>query len=64
MFSSLLSLARLGPSETKEYCWVCLKPLRQGEESVAVAGGGQVHRGCATYRMRHHTRVVRRIKAG
>lgn len=64
MFNSLLSLARLGPSEVKEYCWVCLKPVRRGEEHISVPGGGQVHRGCTTYRMRHHRQVVRRVRAG
>ena len=61
---SLLSMARLGPTETKDYCWVCLRPLCAGEERVAVPGGGHVHRGCATYRMRQHIRVVRRIRSG
>jgi hypothetical protein len=64
MFSivgSLLSLARLGPSEPREFCVVCLRPVRPGDESVRVSGGGHVHSGCATYRMRHHARVVRKI---
>jgi hypothetical protein len=60
---SLLSMARLGPTEAKEYCLVCLRPVRAGDERVAVPGGGQVHSGCATYRMRQHTRTVRRIRS-
>jgi hypothetical protein len=28
---------------------------------MRVPGGGHVHRGCATYRMRQHARTVRRI---
>jgi hypothetical protein len=61
---SLISMARLGPTEAKEYCLVCLRPVRAEDEHVPVPGGGQVHRGCATYRMRQHTRTVRRIRSG
>ena len=61
--SSLLSLARLGPSEPREYCLVCLRAVRPGDERVHVPGGGHVHSGCATYRMRQHTRTVRRIRS-
>lgn len=60
---SLMSMARLGPTDAKEYCLVCLRPVRTGDEQVQVPGGGQVHRGCATYRMRQHTRTVRRIRS-
>jgi hypothetical protein len=58
---SFLSLARLGPTEAREYCLVCLRPVRAGDERVPVPGGGHVHRGCATYRMRNHARAIRRI---
>ena len=61
---SILSFARLGPTEATDYCYVCLRPVRAGEERVPVPGGGQVHRGCATYRMRQHTRTVHRIRSG
>ncbi len=61
---TLLAMARLGPTEAKEYCLVCLRQVRAGEERVAVAGGGHVHSGCATYRMRQHRQVVRRIRSG
>jgi len=61
---SLLSMARLGPTEATEYCLVCLRQVRAGEERVHVPGGGHVHTGCATYRMRKHRQVVRRIRSG
>ena len=61
--SSLLSFARLGPTEPREYCLVCLRSLRAGDERVQVPGGGHVHRGCATYRMRQHMRTVHRLRS-
>lgn len=63
IFGTLLSMARLGPTEAREYCLVCLRQVRAGEERVAVPGGGHVHSGCATYRMRQHKQVVRRIRS-
>jgi hypothetical protein len=61
VIGSLLSLARLGSTEPTEFCLVCLRRVRPGDERVPVPGGGHVHRGCATYRMRQHARTVRRL---
>jgi hypothetical protein len=59
----LLSLVRLGGSRGGETCLVCSRSIRAGDERVHLPGGGHVHRGCATYRMRQHARTVRRIGA-
>jgi hypothetical protein len=57
----LLSLVRLGGERGGETCLVCSALIRAGDERVPLPGGGHVHRGCATYRMRQHARTVRRI---
>jgi hypothetical protein len=57
----LLSLIRLGGAAGAETCLVCSESIRASDERVKLPGGGHVHRGCATYRMRQHARAVRRI---
>jgi hypothetical protein len=59
----LLSLVRLGGARGGETCLVCSGSIRDDDERVHLPGGGHVHRGCATYRMRQHARTVRRIGA-
>ena len=56
----LLSLLRPGRERGLEECLVCGRGIRVSDEVVDVPGGGHVHRGCATYRMRQHARAVRR----
>jgi hypothetical protein len=57
----LLSLVRLGGGSRAETCLVCSGSIGRSDERVGLPGGGHVHRGCATYRMRQHARTVRRI---
>ena len=57
----LLSLIRLGGAAGGETCLVCSESIRPSDERVKLPGSGHVHRGCATYRMRHHARAMRRI---
>jgi hypothetical protein len=59
--SPLLSLIRMGAPAGSETCLVCSRSIRGSDERVRIPGGGHVHRECATYRMRQHARVVRRI---
>ena len=59
----LLYLVRLGGARGGETCLVCTESIRSDDERVHLPGGGHVHRGCATYRMRQHARTLRRIGA-
>jgi len=57
----LLSLVGLGGTRGGETCLVCSGTIRVADDRVPLPGGGHVHRGCATYRMRQHARAMRRI---
>ena len=57
----LMSIIRIGGGADRESCLVCSAAIRASDEAMSVPGGGHVHRGCATYRMRRHARMVRRI---
>jgi hypothetical protein len=37
-------------------CLVCHKAVRERADAVGLSGGGYVHHGCATYRMRQRYR--------
>jgi hypothetical protein len=37
-------------------CLVCHRPVRERSDAVGLSGGGYVHHGCATYRMRQRYR--------
>jgi hypothetical protein len=42
-------------------CLVCHDPVHAADRCVRVLGGGFVHAGCATYRMRRNERIRRTI---
>ena len=44
-------------------CVVCNDAIDLGDDYVRLSGGGHVHADCATYRMRHRGRAVRRDPA-
>ena len=45
-------------------CLVCHDAVRPDDMCVPVLGGGLVHQGCATYKMRQRVRVRRVLRAG
>jgi hypothetical protein len=49
----------LGASRRR--CLVCHGDIRSGEERLRLRGGIEVHRRCATYRMRQTRTGVRRL---
>jgi hypothetical protein len=44
-------------------CLVCSDPVYPDDPCVRVLGGGFVHAGCATYRMRRNQRIRRSLRA-
>lgn len=67
MFSlvgSLLTSLRPERLRGRENCVICHLAIASPDERVPLPGGGHVHRGCATYRMRHHERAVRWLGPG
>ena len=45
-----------------EHCLICHGPVAAADDRMRLPGGGWVHRGCATYRMRRDDRVRRRLR--
>jgi hypothetical protein len=44
-------------------CLVCQNAVRPDDMCVRTLGGGLVHHGCATYKMRQRVRVRRALRA-
>jgi hypothetical protein len=65
LLSPLRAIARvLRRGKPLDDCLVCGAAVRADEERMRVPGGGWVHRGCTTYRMRQNDRVRRRVRLG
>jgi hypothetical protein len=47
-----------------DHCLVCHDAVRPDDMCVRALGGGLVHSGCATYKMRQRVRVRRVLRAG
>jgi hypothetical protein len=45
-------------------CKVCGRAVRPGDARMRLPGGGLVHSGCTTYRMRQRERIRRTLAAG
>ena len=61
LLTSLLGAVR--PGTQLEDCLVCHRSVRPGDARMRLPGGGFVHRGCATYRMRQDQRIRQKIRA-
>jgi hypothetical protein len=63
LVSSLLSVVgRAAPRREPEHCLSCGHALDPDDPRIRLPGGGHVHRGCATYRMRQNDRIRRRLR--
>jgi len=62
IISTLLATVGLsGHDSQAEDCLSCGRPLKSEEPNMRLPGGGHVHRGCATYRMRQNDRIRRQV---
>jgi hypothetical protein len=61
--TSVLGSLRLpGGTAKLDTCAVCGRHVREADARMRLPGGGWVHRGCATYRMRRREQVRRRAR--
>jgi hypothetical protein len=44
-------------------CLICGRPVKPGDARMPIPGGGYVHRGCSTYRMRQAERIRGKLRA-
>lgn len=58
----VLGMVRLTRRSALGKCMACGRDVRDGDDRLRLPGGGFAHRGCSTYRMRHHARVARRLR--
>jgi hypothetical protein len=64
MLASIVSsLPLIGRAPKLDTCVVCGRAVTEGDARMRLAGGGYVHRGCSTYRMRHRDRIRRRARS-
>jgi hypothetical protein len=64
LVSTLLSaVAAVRSSARDDDCLVCRGPVRSGDARTRLPGGGFVHSGCSTYRMRQAQRNRRTLAA-
>ncbi len=59
ILSALLAALRRSPPV--DHCLVCRRAVNAGDARMRLPGGGYVHRGCATYRMRQRERIGRML---
>lgn len=57
-----LSLIRARTAADGPVCLVCGRPIGPRDAHLALAGGGHVHRGCSTYRMRQRDAAQRLMR--
>ena len=60
--SALSAIGLRQPAGAIDECAVCHRGVRERDARMRLPGGGYVHRGCSTYRMRQREQLRRRVR--
>jgi hypothetical protein len=55
-------MSAVRPGSAVDDCLVCHRAVRSGDARMRLPGGGYVHQGCSTYRMRQSERIRRKLR--